>query len=299
MAAAETLHPVLGLWGRLPVVVRAVLSGLVVAAAGTVPWALLVSLNLRHGSAIPWAVPPTALYVWLFWRYVRGAGWPRATADARRACSRSNPVASDVWGMALVAGMLGLVAMLALQAVLARLAALPQQRDIDPSKYPFVTVLAWVLMSAVVAGVTEETAFRGYMQRPIERRHGPVVAILVTGVAFGFIHFTHPEVSLALLPFYLAVAAVYGTLAHLTDSIRPSMVLHAGGNVFAALNLFSSGRSEWDMTGGSQHLVWTSGPDAAFWTAVVAAVVTAAVAVWAYAALASATRDARRAQGAT
>lgn len=52
-------------WNRLPVVLRALLMGLVAASAGTLPWAGLVALNLKHGSRVPWAVPPTALYLWL------------------------------------------------------------------------------------------------------------------------------------------------------------------------------------------------------------------------------------------
>src|SRR5262249_50535961 len=169
-------------WLRVPVVVRAVLTGVAVAGAGTLPWAGLVSANIRHQSALPWAVPIMAVYLWLFWRYfVGGWGWPRSTARARRIDSRFNRPPGDTWGPALLAGFLGLGSVMLLQGVLSRLVALPQQRDIDVSKYSFVTVLLWVLMGAVVAGVVEETAFRGYMQRPIERRHGLVVAILVTG----------------------------------------------------------------------------------------------------------------------
>lgn len=93
-------------------------------------------------------------------------------------------------------------------------------------------------MGSIVAGVVEEAAFRGYLQGTIERRHGPVIAILVTGSIFGFAHFTHPEVTLVLLPYYLAVAAVYGALAYLTNSILPSLVLHAGGNMLSAFDLF-------------------------------------------------------------
>ena len=270
----------IALWHRLPVIIRAVFTGGLVAALGTVPWALLVSLNIKHWPAIPWAVPPTALYLWLFWRYaVRGTGWPGATADARRACARANPVPDEMWGLAIVAVLLGLVVVLLLQTVLSRLVAIPQQQDIDPSKYPAATVLLWVLMSALVAGVTEETAFRGYLQRPIERRHGPVIAILLTGILFGFLHFTHPEVTLALLPFYVAVAAVYGTLAYLTDSILPGMVLHAGGNMFAAFDLFARGHSEWQGLGPPAKLVWETGPDAAFWGSVAATLVVGALTV--------------------
>jgi hypothetical protein len=37
-------------------------------------------------------------------------------------------------------------------------------------------------------------------------------------------------------------------LAYLTDSTLPSMVLHAGGNIFSAFDLFTRGRSEWQAT---------------------------------------------------
>ncbi len=280
-------------WNHLPEIVRAVLTGLVLAAFGTVPWAILVSANTRHWPAVPWAVPPLALYLWLFWRYVRGAGWPRWNAETRRTLCRANRLPDDVWGMALLAGGIGLVAVVLLQGVTSRLVTLPRQRELDPSQFPLVTLLSWVVMSAAVAGVVEEAAFRGYMQGPIERRHGPVTAILVTGSLFGLAHFTHPEVTLVLMPYYLAVAAVYGALAHFTDSILPSMVLHAGGNLLSAFDLFSRGRSEWQTSATPPPLIWESGADASFRTAIVAAMLAGAAAVWAYAALARVTRGAR------
>jgi membrane protease YdiL (CAAX protease family) len=195
--------------------------------------------------------------------------------------------------MALLAGGLGLVAVVLLQGVINRVVTLPQQRHLDVSPYPLLTVLLWVLMGSVVAGVAEEASFRGYMQGPIERRHGPVIAILVTGSLFGLAHFTHPEVTLILMPYYLAVAAVYGALAYLTNSILPSMVLHAGGNVLGALDLFARGRSEWQASSTPKPLIWDTGADASFWISLVAALIAAAAAVWAYATLASVARKAR------
>ena len=287
-------HIIIRIWRRLPALVRAVLAGVVIAAAGTLPWARLLSANTRHQSAIPWAVPIMAVYLLLFWRYfVGGWGWPPSTAEARRVNSRANPLRDDAWGPALLAGVLGLVTILLLQGVMSRLVVLPQQSDLDVSRYPALTVLLWVLMSAVVAGVVEETAFRGYLQRPIERRHGPVIAILVAGILFGFAHLTHPEVGLVLLPYYVAVAAVYGALAYLTDSTLPSMVLHAGGNMFGALNLFARGRSDWQPLTAPTPLVWQTGADAAFLGNVAALLVAGALAAWAYAALARVTRPAR------
>jgi len=282
------------LWLRVPVAGRAVLVGLAVAAAGTIPWVALVSANTRYLSTLPWAVPLMAIYLWSYWRYFgRGAGWPRSTAEARRRNARANALTDEAWGLALLAGMLGLVGVLLLQGVLSRLVAVPEQRELDASQYPVVTVLMWVVMSAVVSGVVEETSFRGYLQRPIERRHGPMVAILVTGSLFGLAHFGHPEVGVVLLPFYVAVAAVYGALAYFTDSTMPGMVLHAGGNMLSAFDLFARGRSEWQLTVAVKPLVWETGPDLAFWGNVAALLVVATLTVGAYASLARATRITR------
>jgi hypothetical protein len=41
---------VLRLWARLPVVLGAVVTGVLVGAAGTLPWAALAGINLKYGS---------------------------------------------------------------------------------------------------------------------------------------------------------------------------------------------------------------------------------------------------------
>ena len=121
-----------------------------------------------------------------------------------------------------------------------------------------------------------------------------MIAILVTGSLFGFAHFAHPEVGLVLLPFYIAVAAVYGALAYFTDSTLPGMVLHAGGNMFSAFDLFTRGRSEWQLSPEAMPLIWETGPNLAFWGTVAALLIVAALTVWAYSTLARAMRNASR-----
>jgi membrane protease YdiL (CAAX protease family) len=255
------------------------------AIAGTTPWALLVSANLEHWPSVPWAVPPTAVLLWLYWRYLRGEGWPAATSEARRTSCRANRVPDDAWGMAIFAGMLGLVALVLFLNVVNRMVRLPAQQMGDVSRVPVLTLFVFLIMSAVVAGVVEEAAFRGYMQGPIERSHGPTLAILVTGTSFGFLHFSHPEVT---------VAAVYGALAWLTNSIYPSMLLHAGGNVFSSLGLLSTGKGEWQASATSKPLIWETGADGDFWVAVIIALAATAAAVWAYAGLAAGRSTPRR-----
>src|SRR5262245_20539071 len=282
------------LWLRIPAFLRAVVAGLFVSLIGTGSWARLVNINIRHESNVPWAVPIMAvlLAVW-WWYFVRGRGWPASTGEARRLRARANPVPDHLWGPALGAGVLGLFAVLLLQGVLSRLIAIPQQQELDPSKFSLATVFAWVIMSALVAGVVGGAEFRGYVQGGMERRHGAVFAILVTGSLFALAHFSHLEVGIALLPYYIAVSAVYGGLAYATDSTFPSMVLHSAGNAISAFSLFAQGRSEWQLGNSQPPLVWQSGMDAAFVANIILLLIVSAGACLAYKALISAGRAAR------
>lgn len=281
------------MWHRLPVFPRAILSGFVVSLAGTTPWAILVSLNARYVSTIPWAVLPAAAYLWLFWRYVRGEGRPRSTSAARREQCRANPLSADVWAAAILAGIVGLAALVAFMNVFSRVSGASLNGVGAVPHVSTVTLLGWIVMSALVAGFCEEAAFRGYMQGPIERRHGPVVAILATGVAFGFAHLSHPQVTLMMLPYYVAVATVYGALAYITNSILPSVALHAGGNMLSALSIFEHGAPAHSAGVGAQRTIWATGPDAAFWGSLAMFIVITAVAVVAYYALAQVARQER------
>lgn len=280
-------------WQRLPVIVRAVLSGLAVTAAGVLPWALLATWNQRVLLSLPWAVLPMTLYLWLYWRYLGGSGWPRTTAAARRESLRANGLSGDLWGMSLLAGMLGLAALLPLVGIMSRLVRLPAEAQpvTMPPGMPFLTVFLLLVMGSVVAGVVEEAGFRGYMQGPIERRHGPAVAILLNGALFGVVHVTHhPASVVTMLPYYLAVVAVYGGLAYATNSILPGIVLHAGGDVFSLTRFWATGQPEWQLSAEPPALIWESGADAAFWGYIGAFVLLGAGAVWAYSALAGAAR---------
>jgi membrane protease YdiL (CAAX protease family) len=294
---------ILSLWQRLPVIARAVIAGLAVLLAGELPWgglaghAALAGWNGRALVAVPWAIAPMTLYLWLYWRYLGGAGWPQLTAQLRRTNLRANRLSSDVWGMSLLAGLIGLATLLPLTRILGRLVTLPADAEpiTTPAHMPFVTMFLLVAMASIVAGVVEEAVFRGYMQGPIERRHGPIAAILVTGVMFGLLHYNHhPASVLVMLPFYIAVAAVYGGVTYLTNSILPAVVLHAGGDLFSLTRLWATGQPDWQLSASpaTPGLIWRTGIDFSFARSVVVFTVLGAAAIWAYATLARTARSA-------
>jgi membrane protease YdiL (CAAX protease family) len=280
----------LSFWQRSPVIIKAVLTGVFVASVGTIAWALLVKANLKFFPGVPWSVIPAAFLLWIFWRYLRGEWWPKLTSETRKKNLRANRISGDVWVSAIFAGIIGLAALLLFMRVMNRMVKLPQQQLTDSNPVPTVTLFFLLLMGSAVAGIVEEAAFRGYMQGPIEKRHGPVVAILITGILFGFAHFSHPETTMALMPFYIGVAIIYGMMAYLTNSILPGMVLHAVGDVFGGFDLLTRGQSEWQTSAKPEPLIWQTGTDTSFWMSCVFFIIAGAAAVWAYYSLASAVR---------
>lgn len=87
-----------------------------------------------------------------------------------------------------------------------------------------------LLLTCVVAPLCEETLFRGYLYGAL-RRHGVVVAALVTGVLFGGVHVVSAPVG------FLVPLGVLGVILCLlyerTGSLYPSIALHALNNSVA------------------------------------------------------------------
>jgi membrane protease YdiL (CAAX protease family) len=250
------------------------------------PWPILAGINFKLIPAIPWSVAVMAIYLWLCWQYLGGKGWPRSTADFRRTNLRAHPISARVWRWSFLAFGLGWASLKAFEFIFDRVFKVPQEPFPNVAALPFATVLAYVLMVAIVAGVYEEAGFRGYMQGPIERRHGPWVAYLVVGITFWLAHITgyvgHWGLFLASIWYFLVAATLLGALAYLTDSILPGLVLHSLGDVLSGLTWW------WQ---SSQPAPVISQRNWLFPLSIIAVLLCAPAAVWAYRRLAVAARD--------
>lgn len=247
-------------------ILGAIGAGVLVLLAGSLPIGVLRAWNLEAGVAVPWSVLPVALYLWAYWQLISGKWGAAPGAVRRRQTLRANALSRRVWGAALLAGVIGFGALIALLVLAARLVHLPASSPIvTPPDMPVVTALVLLVMASIVAGVTEEAAFRGYMQGPIERRYGLASAVLVSGTLFGLLHFpTHPADVLWMLPYYIAVSAVYGALTWAADSILPALVLHTVGDIVVLTRWWLTGRPEWQIGSIVPPLVWESGIDTQF-----------------------------------
>jgi membrane protease YdiL (CAAX protease family) len=207
------------MWQKLPVWFRAVVLGLTVAGVPTLAWGLLAAINLKFTPVVPWSVPAMAAVLWFYWRYLR--------SDERL---RAVPLSEKTWRLALIAGGLGVAAVWAAFGAFRGVLHIVAPAD-DISRFPIWTIAAAILMGSAVAGVAEEAGFRGFMQLPLERAYGPVVAITTTSIIFTAVHLSHGARILPFLPFYFVVAVVYSLLTLITRSILPSMLLHFTGDV--------------------------------------------------------------------
>jgi membrane protease YdiL (CAAX protease family) len=264
----------------------AVFSGIIVLLAGSLPWVtVFAAINLRILPLVPWAILPMAVYLFCYWKFVGGRWGSTGSANLRRSNLRANSLSAGVWSASLAAGMLGFAAIVAMLILMSRLVNLPGSAPLTaPSGMPPVTFLTLLVMSSIVAGVTEEAAFRGYMQGPIERKYGLGTAIFVNGTAFGLLHFpNHPTDVFKMLPYYIAVAAVYSGLTWASNSILPAVVLHSGGDVWSLGRLWLSGRPEWQLQSEPLALIWQTGVDAGFVISVVVFGALSALTTWAYA----------------
>ena len=94
--------PVVGrFWQRIPVLIRAIVVGLLVTGVGIFAW--VGSLTILPGV---WPLVVMGVVLVLFCRYFAGSWWPAATAETRRNRFRALKLSGGVWTWTLAAGML-------------------------------------------------------------------------------------------------------------------------------------------------------------------------------------------------
>ena len=161
-------------------IVRAIITGLLVGMIPANVWlAFLVVLKLPVALAVAAELLFLAAYVW----WTRGGGPPQQLQAVRADNFRVRSLSGAQWFWGIVAAVGFAVTVHSAIALLFRFVPYPAaafRRGYDLSSVPTRQLQYLVcVISALSAGVCEEIGFRGYMQRPIEVRHGPLVAILI------------------------------------------------------------------------------------------------------------------------
>ena len=213
------------LWLRLPIALRAIVSGLLIALVAANVWPLLL-LSLGAPLAAIAEVIFLAFYIW----WAGGGGPPLTTRTTRAAAFRCGKLSATQWVWGMIAAVFFAATIHASIVLLFRLVTFPMASFRHGYDLSFIPSLTWkwvaVVVSAASAGICEETGFRGYMQRPIEERSGPLVAILISSFFFMLLHLTKDWATIGMVPIVFGAGVLLGLLAWSSGSLIPCMIGH-------------------------------------------------------------------------
>jgi membrane protease YdiL (CAAX protease family) len=218
-------------WNWLPVIVRAIVLGWVLLTIGSTVTFLPLLGNLKFHPEIPWAFPMTVVVLAIYGAYFSGWGPPASTRDARKRLARSSLPSARIWRAAIPPMVFGIITLVALRLLSPSLMPVRAPSvSIPLSSYPLPTIIGALLSIAMIAAVTEEIAFRGYMQKPLEEAYGIVPAVLIVGIMFWVAHLDH-GITITHLPFQMSASIALGLLVYLTRSLIPAMIAHGAADI--------------------------------------------------------------------
>jgi len=217
-------------WGRIPLVIRAILTGLFVfAIVGN-----LARIAILMFIPAPWSFIIMLVVLWLYMKYFSGSWWPESTAGARRENFRATKLPPGVWVWSLVAALAVVIVLQSGLVVTFRLVEFPTEEwtsGIDLSGVPLWMAWALVVTAALMAGITEEAGFRGYMQVPLEKRYGTSMAIIIVSIMFMALHLNQAWAPPVLFLLFV-ISVMWGIQAYTFGSLLPAMISHAVTDIF-------------------------------------------------------------------
>jgi len=221
---AENKSSLLEFWNKVPLVIRALLLGFLISTIGVLCWSVVATII-----PMPWSVILMIILLVIYIAFFSGRWWWDKTKSFRSINFRLVKLNGKTWFFGLMAALLIVIIEQSGLVVTFRLIEFPAERF--TSEYAFLESVplwaAWlvIVMISAVAGICEEIGFRGYMQKPLEDRYGPLVAIGIVSVMFVVVHL-HQAWSGPLIVHIFFISVLFGTLAYTTGSIIPGIIAH-------------------------------------------------------------------------
>ncbi len=229
--------PLTSWWTGLPVLLKSVFNGLFVFIILSSGATSLFIANMAIFPSIPWSVPVILLYLWVVFQFFNGRWGTRASSPARQQSMRARRLGTKEWGAAWSAIIPVMIFFIAVTIVSYRLIEVPSE-ELLPSDMPWWSVYSTLLMISIIAGVSEEAGFRGYIQAPLEKRYGPWFAISVASVLFWLAHLNHANGVPRVLALFIMGASL-GALALCARSILPAIIAHAAADTIVFMGSVS------------------------------------------------------------
>ena len=216
---------------RIPVPIKAIAVGIVVYAIGSFP-------SLAAISFIPFPFSVILLFSFLFVyvKYFSGR-WGDASSSSARfrtANFRSTRITRKVWVWGVTAALLFVVVLQSLFVVTFRVFEYDPDvmRTFQLGDLPLWMLWFAAIASALIAGITEEIGFRGYMQVPMEAAYKPWVANVIVSAAFLLFHLNQAWAQPSMFVLLFGGSYLLGLLAIASGSLIPGIIAHFVVDIF-------------------------------------------------------------------
>ncbi len=211
-------------WKRLPVVIRAIVTGFTVSTLGVATWMLMATTL-----PMPWPFILMLVFLWAYLRFFSGHWGPKLSRKNRAISFRRTKLPGRMWILSLLAAAMIVLIEQSGMVFTFRIFEFPADSFLE--EYVFVTNLptwaAWlvVIMISLVAGISEETGFRGYMQVALEKRYSPILSIAIVSIVFVVVHLHQAWAGSILIGIFL-ISVMFGSLAYYSGSLIPGIMGH-------------------------------------------------------------------------
>jgi membrane protease YdiL (CAAX protease family) len=245
--------------GRIwfPILFRAIATGILVSSAGIAVWTVFL---LKIPS--PWCIIPMVIALWVYLKWFAGSWRPESNQAVRKERFRSGMLSARGWKWSMTAALCFVIIVQSSFVITFRIFEFPAAKFTADYKVldqmPRASAWLIIIMSSIVAGICEETGFRGYMQVLLERKWGPAAGIIITSVVFMLIHLSHSWAA-PILPHIFFASVLLGIIAYRSGSLLPGIVGHSILDIFDYSVWWS------DITGGfHKQTLFKTGIDKGF-----------------------------------
>jgi membrane protease YdiL (CAAX protease family) len=134
----------------------------------------------------------------------------------------------------LIYSLAGLMAIFAAMFVLGLFSIIFDFNDQELVANKIADLPIFILAFAVVAApISEELFFRGFLLRTISGVTNPIIGIIGSSIAFGFVHFAYGSIIEILGT--LMIGIILAIVFHKSKSITPCMLIHMSYNLLAVI----------------------------------------------------------------
>jgi membrane protease YdiL (CAAX protease family) len=216
---------------KIPSPITAVLLGILVYALGSFPSLAAVSI-----APFPFSLLLLIIVLFFYLRYFSGRLGKKGPLSVRLRTENFRDIwlSGGTWKWAALGILLFVVMQQSMFVVTFRVFEYDPEVMITFQLGDHPVWLLWYfsVASALIAGISEEVGFRGYMQVPLEKKYKPWIANTIVSVIFLIFHLNQGWAVPSMYGILFVSSILIGMLVIASNSLLPGIIAHFAVDIF-------------------------------------------------------------------